>query len=80
VLFPEPDGPTIATNSPFETENDTFLRASTFVSPAPYVLHKFSVINTFKQSTPCFFDKYSSPFLLSGEWRLTVLKALERIN
>lgn len=36
VDFPEPDGPIIATNSPFSTEKETSERAFTFVSPVPY--------------------------------------------
>ena len=35
VLFPEPDSPTTAANSPFSRENDTFFKASTFASPFP---------------------------------------------
>jgi hypothetical protein len=45
VLFPEPDGPMTETNSPFETEKVTSFSAYTFVSPLPYVLHKFFVVN-----------------------------------
>ena len=35
VLLPEPDCPTMATNSPRSTEKLTFLSACTAVSPAP---------------------------------------------
>ena len=35
VLFPEPDSPTTAANSPFSSEKDTFFKAFTFASPFP---------------------------------------------
>ena len=35
VLFPDPDSPTTAANSPFSSEKDTFFKASTFASPFP---------------------------------------------
>ena len=35
VDLPEPDAPTIATNSPFSTEKDTLSRATTLVVPLP---------------------------------------------
>jgi hypothetical protein len=47
VLFPEPDSPTIATYSPFGTENETFFNAFTAASPLPYVLLTLLTSNKF---------------------------------
>jgi hypothetical protein len=35
VLFPEPEGPMIAANSPFGNASDTSLSARTAVEPSP---------------------------------------------
>ena len=45
VDFPLPEGPIIATNSPFCTLKDTLSNAFTFISPFPYVFVKFSTFN-----------------------------------
>ena len=45
VDFPLPDAPTIATNSPFSTEKETFSSATTSVSFLPYFFVKFSTFN-----------------------------------
>src|SRR5699024_8388874 len=47
VLLPEPDSPTIATNSPFGTEKVACFKASTVASPVPYVLEIFLTSNKF---------------------------------
>ena len=42
VDFPEPEGPTMETNSPFSTLKDTLSRALTWAFPLPYVFERFS--------------------------------------
>ena len=63
VLFPEPDSPITAANSPFSREKDTSFNASTRASPVPYTLHSFS---TRKISIPFSFLSITSITVSAG--------------
>ena len=50
-IFPLPEVPTIATNSPFSTSRFIPSRALTSVSPCPYIFRKFTAFNIFMPSS-----------------------------
>src|SRR5215212_11726317 len=58
VDLPDPEGPTMATNSPFSTPKLTLSRALICVSPFPYT---FERLFTLRISTTCLQDFYRMP-------------------
>ena len=73
VLFPDPDSPTTATNSPFSREKDTSFKASTFTAPVPYVLHNLCTFNISIFQVPPFTIEDSISTLQTDEFDLTIL-------